>query len=211
LTAIGGNTLTIQARGGQSTITTAASTRYYQATATGTRALARGQTVAIGTARRTATGASTVAIVPSGSGIVVFVRQARRPGAGGVIGGGVGGDDGGAGGGGEGSGDGGGRGAGQGVTGSITALTSSSITIKPAGGPNLTLALSATTTVYRIASITRAQLRTGSYIAARVGLGMGSPASAVVEAASGTTISLGGPALGGGLSIGGSPGAGGDA
>jgi hypothetical protein len=151
-----------------------------------------------------------VAIVPAGSGLVVFVRQARRLGAGGFAGGGQGGgDDGGAIGGGEGAGDGGGRSVGQGVTGSITTLTSNSITIKPAIGPNLTLAISATTTVYRIAAITRAQLHTGSYIAARVGLGAGSPAAAVVEAAPGTTISIG-TALGGSLSIG-SPGAGGNA
>jgi hypothetical protein len=212
LVAIGSTSLTIQARGSTATITTAAGTRYYQATASSIRALSRGETVAIGAGRRTTTGASTVAIVPPGSGLVVFVRRARRLGSGGFSGGSQGGgDDGGAGGGGGGFGDGGGRGgAGQGVTGSITALTSSSITIKPASGPNLTLALSATTPVYRIVAISRAQLHTGSYIAARVGLGAGSPAAAVIEAATGTTISIG-SALGGSLSIGGSPGAGGDA
>jgi hypothetical protein len=122
----------------------------------------------------------------------VFVRPAGRRSTGGPVAGsdGGGGDDG------AGAGDGSGRGAVRGMAGRITALSSGAITILPAGGAKTTLALTAATTLYRVTPITRAQLRTGAYVATRASLGAGAAASDVVEAAPGTTISIG-AAIGG--------------
>ncbi|HVA92867.1 MAG TPA: hypothetical protein VNL71_23845, partial [Chloroflexota bacterium] len=83
------------------------------------------------------------------------------------------------------------RRAGQELTGRLTARSSSSITIQPLGGAKTTITLSAATTLYRVSVIARSQLRTGSYVATRASMGAGAFANDVVEAAPGTTISIG--------------------
>jgi hypothetical protein len=190
LLAIGQATLTVQARGGQGTITTSTSTRYYQALATTSHSLSSGQTVAIITSRASTTAVS-VTIAATGSGTVVFVRSSGRPG-----GGQGGGDDGGAGDGGEGGG------VGQGLTGKIATIASGAITIVSSSGTKQLVTLSASTKLYRVTAIARAQLRTGLYVAARVGMGIGAPAGMVVEAAPGATVSFGGTGLGASLGAG---------
>ncbi len=189
LLAVGQSTLTVQTRGGQGTITTSSSTRYYQALPTTLRAFSSGQTVAIVTSRAST---AAVSVTIAATGTAVFVRPSGR------IGGSQrgGGDDAGTGDGGE------GRGIGQGLTGRIATVASGAFTIVLSGGAKQTVMLSTSTKLYRVASITRAQLRTGSYVTARVGLGVGAPAGMVVAAAPGATVSFAGAVLGANLGAG---------
>ncbi|HVC83413.1 MAG TPA: hypothetical protein VNL35_23215 [Chloroflexota bacterium] len=183
LVSIGRTSLTIQTRGSQGTIATAATTGYYGVMPASARSLAVGETVAVSMVARASTAAAVV-IVPAGRNLIVFVGTARGVGNGGS------GDDGG------GAGDGGSRRAGQELTGRITARSSGSITIQPISAAKTTITLTAATTLYRVTRIIRSQLRTGSYVATRANLGAAAFASDVVEAAPGMTISIG-AAIGG--------------
>ena len=77
------------------------------------------------------------------------------------------------------------------VTGTITARSVSSLTIKTTQGKTVKLAISSATRFYRVVQITRAQLKTGSFVAMNARLVNGKVAARdVVTTTSGTTATI---------------------
>jgi Domain of unknown function (DUF5666) len=161
-----GGTITVQSFQGAQSLPTTTSTRYYLATPASSSALAVGQHVAIVPAFGASSGstAASVTIAPRVD-LYVSVRRLGARGNGGTVGGGGFGGFGGSGIGVPGSG--GSRGFGgarRTLTGAITALNGQTLTLRGADGTTHRLAVTTSTTVYRIVAATSAQLQVGSFV-----------------------------------------------
>ena len=166
LASITGGTITVQSFQGAQSLPTTTSTRYYLATPASSSALAVGQHVAVAPAFGGSSGstAASVTIAPRVDLFVSVRRQGARGNGGTLDGGGFGGF-GGSGTGGPGSG--GSRGFGgarRTLTGAITALNGQTLTLRGADGTTHRLAVTTSTTVYRIVAATSAQLQVGSFV-----------------------------------------------
>jgi 4-amino-4-deoxy-L-arabinose transferase-like glycosyltransferase len=166
LVSIPGGTITVQSFQGAQSLPTTTSTRYYLATPASSSALAVGQHVAVAPAFGASSGstAASVTIAPRVD-LYVSVRRLGARGNGSTFGGGGFGGFGGSGTGGPGNG--GSRGFGNGrttLTGAITALSDQTLTLRVTDGTTHTLALTTSTTVYRVVAATSTQLQAGSFV-----------------------------------------------
>lgn len=194
LVSIGSNQLVLQSLGGRQIITTTTQTGYFQVQATTIKALAVGQRVAISGTPGSST-ATSVVIAAQGSQVVAFIQQTNSSTGSGPVGAGTQGPPPG-----SGTGNAGGTppnggpppagqagGTGPGTLGTITTLSGASITVKTVQGTQVRMTLSKTAKVYRLASITRAQLKAGASIAFSLrAQGSRSTAGDVVQTQAGT-------------------------
>lgn len=200
LSAISATTLTLQSFGGQAEdVAIDAGTRFYQLKTAAGSDLATGQQVTISldptdTSRTTASG---VTIIPAGAPLVRV--RAFGGNAGGGFGGGGSGNGGGFGAGGNGGGGygGGGNGGGNGAggagtgrvraatpSGTITAVSSSSITLKTAQGTK-TYKLGSSAAIYRVVSVASSALQTNTLTSVHEAAANGkTTADAVLQAGS---------------------------
>lgn len=158
--------LTVQGYQGQQSVPTTAATHYYQANVSTAAALAVGQRVSVAPDSANPGTASTVTIAPSGN-LAVTVRFFGGGGGGG-FGGGAGGASGGGGGfGGAGGATGARPRRAPGVAGTISALTSGSLTLRTAAGQTQAVKLAAATRVFQVEATTSDQYQAGSMVSVR--------------------------------------------